>query len=222
MTRTTMNFSVTMMALLAAAAGCRTGGDERGERAGRGEPIEHATAADPAAERASLIARGERLVAMGGCHDCHTPLQMGPEGPSRDKSRLLSGHPEPMAMPPAPELPPGPWMAVVGATMTAWSGPWGTTFTANLTPDPETGLGRWTTADFIATIRTGRRLGKGRPILPPMPIDVLQEYTDDDLGAIFAYLQSLPPIENQVPTPLEPRTAAAPASQDGGTAVSQR
>ena len=55
------------------------------------------------------------------------------------------------------------------ATNTAWSGPWGVSFTANLTPDPETGLGRWTLRNFMDTIRSGRHMGRGRPILPPMP-----------------------------------------------------
>jgi hypothetical protein len=126
-------------------------------------------------------------------------------------TRMLSGHPEALAMPPAPALPPGPWMAVVSATMTAWSGPWGTSFTANLTPDAETGLGRWTERNFVDTIRNGRHLGQGRAILPPMPIPVLQTLSDDDLGAIFAYLRTIPAIKNRVPSPLPPppeKTAA--------------
>ena len=97
------------------------------------------------------IALGRKLVTLGGCNDCHTPLKMGENGPQPDLSRLLSGHPEQLAMPPAPKLPEGPWMATVGATMTAWSGPWGVSYTANLTPDPETGLGRWTEQQFIDT-----------------------------------------------------------------------
>ena len=55
------------------------------------------------------------------------------------------------------------------ATNTAFAGPWGVSFTANLTPDKETGLGKWTEEMFIATMRTGRHQGKGRPMLPPMP-----------------------------------------------------
>jgi hypothetical protein len=155
-------------------------------------------------DRASLVQRGEHLVKLGGCNDCHTPVVMGKNGPEPDRSRYLAGHPSSLTMPPAPALPEGPWVAVVGATMTAWNGPWGTSFTANLTPDRETGLGGWTEADFIATARTGRHMGKGRPILPPMPIQVLNLYSDDELKAVFAYLQSLPPVRNQVPPPIEP------------------
>jgi mono/diheme cytochrome c family protein len=174
-------------------------------------PPKPATAAQPKHSDvpASLIARGERLVTLGACADCHTPSRPGPNGPVWDQSRKLSGHPEDLVMPPAPTLPPGPWIAVMGATMTAWSGPWGTSFTANLTPDPETGLGNWTTEDFIATMRTGRHMGKGRKVLPPMPIAILNEYSDEELTAVFAYLQSLPPIKNRVPTPIEPVALAA-------------
>jgi len=89
--------------------------------------------------------------------------------------------------------------------MTAWAGPWGTSYTANLTPDTETGLGRWTADEFIATLRTGRHQGRGRQILPPMPYPFIGQLTDDDLRAMFAYLQSIPKITNKVPEPLPPQ-----------------
>jgi hypothetical protein len=88
--------------------------------------------------------------------------------------------------------------------MTAFAGPWGVSFTANLTPDPETGLGKWTEETFVETIRTGRHEGRGRPILPPMPWENFKEATDEDLHAIFAYLKTLPPIRNRVPQPIDP------------------
>jgi hypothetical protein len=81
-------------------------------------------------------------------------------------------------------------------------------FTANLTPDPETGLGKWTARDFKATIRSGRHMGRGRAVLPPMPIQVYKNFSDPDLEAIFAYLQTIPAVKNQVP---EPRSAAVAA-----------
>jgi mono/diheme cytochrome c family protein len=150
------------------------------------------------------IARGEYLVWFGGCNDCHTPWKMGPKGPEQDFSRRLSGHPADLAMPPAPALPPGPWAMNASGTMTAWSGPWGVSFTANLTPDKETGLGDWTEEMFIATMKTGRHQGKGRPLLPPMPYFNLQKLTDEDIKSVFAYLQSLTPIRNRVPAPIDP------------------
>jgi len=133
-------------------------------------------------------------------------MVMGPNGPERDMKHMLAGHPQELAMPPAPKLPAGPWMATVSATMTAWAGPWGVSYTRNLTPDKETGLGDWTAENFIATMRTGRRMGKGRQILPPMPFDVFAKMTDDDLKSIFAYLQTIPVVKNKVPEPVAPET----------------
>lgn len=163
--------------------------------------------AGPAADK---VARGKYLVTIAGCNDCHTPLKMGPNGPEPDMSRMLSGHPADMALPPPP-APQGPWLYTVAATNTAWSGPWGVSFPANLTPDRETGLGKWTLRNFTETIRTGRHMGRGRPILPPMPYPMYRHMTDADLEAVFSYLQSIPAISNRVPEPLPPPAAATPA-----------
>jgi hypothetical protein len=154
-------------------------------------------------DKAGQVARGKYLVDIMGCHDCHTPMKLGPNGPEWDMSRALSGHPEQLVMPPvaAPQM---PWMATFAATMTAWNGPWGTSFTKNLTPDKETGLGDWTVEEFIATMKTGRERGKGRPVLPPMPVQNLAALSDDDIRSLFAYLQSLKPIKNRTPQPVEP------------------
>ena len=97
-----------------------------------------------------------------------------------------------------------PWIAAMGATMTAFSGAWGTSFTKNLTPDKETGLGDWTVEQFIATMKTGKDRGKGRPVLPPMPVQNLAQLSDEDIRALFAYLQTLKPIKNRVPQPIDP------------------
>jgi hypothetical protein len=158
-----------------------------------------------------LVKRGEYLVNAVGCNDCHTPMKMGPKGPEPDMTRMLSGHPQNMVMPPSPVTAPGPWMGSFAATMTAWAGPWGVSFTRNLTPDKETGLGDWTEQNFIATMRTGRRMGKGREILPPMPIQAFKNMTDSDLKSIFAYLKTIPVVKNKVPEPV------APAGQPGNT-----
>jgi cytochrome c553 len=163
-----------------------------------------ASARGPATADASQIERGSYLVRTMGCHDCHTPWKMGPKGPEPDMTRALTGHPQDLVMPPAPKLPDGPWLWVGAATNTAFSGPWGVSFTANLTPDPETGLGKWTDEMFIATMKTGRHVGKGRPILPPMPYPVVASLTDQDIRALFAYLQSLTPVRNRVPAPIDP------------------
>jgi hypothetical protein len=169
-------------------------------------------AAKPAARR-SMVPRGEYLVTIGGCNDCHTPWKMGPNGPVPDMSRMLSGHPEALTVQEMPKAPAEPWMITVTGTFTAWAGPWGTSFTANLTPDPETGLGKWTEQNFIEVMRTGRHLGRGRPILPPMPWPNYAKMTDEDLKATFAYLKSIPPIRNRVPEPIAPD---APTTVQGG------
>lgn len=159
-------------------------------------------AADPA-----RVDRGAYLVRIMGCNDCHTPLKMGPHGPEPDMTRALTGHPGEMVMPPAPAPGAGLWGWVGAVTNTAFAGPWGVSFTANLTPDPETGLGKWTEEMFIATMKTGRHQGKGRQILPPMPVAALAALNDQDIKDLFAYLQSLAPVHNKVPAPIDPPEA---------------
>lgn len=157
---------------------------------------------------ADVVKRGEYLVKGVGCGDCHTPMKMGPKGPEPDVSRLLAGHPADMTLPPAPK-PAGPWIVASSATATAWAGPWGVSYTANLTPD-ETGLGPWTEQQFVDTIRSGRHQGRGRPILPPMPWEAFSHFTDDDLKAIFAYLRTVKPVSNKVPDPIIAEPGAKP------------
>ena len=151
------------------------------------------------------VERGAYLVRTMGCNDCHTPWKMGPAGPEPDMTRQLSGHPSSLVMPTPPVLPKGPWSWIAAETNTAFAGPWGVSFAANLTPDPETGLGKWNADIFIATMKTRRHEGKGRPLLPPMPAQMLAALTDEDIRSLFAYLQSLPPIRNRVPAPVDPQ-----------------
>jgi len=153
------------------------------------------------------VKRGEYLVGYGGCNDCHTPKLFTPKGPEPDPARLLSGHPASAKLPAIPGGLFGPeqWGGLTNNDLTAWVGPWGVSFAANLTPDQRTGLGGWTEAQFIKTMRTGKHLGVGRDILPPMPWFGLAVLSDQDLGAVFAYLKSIKPIENAVPQPIPPK-----------------
>lgn len=114
----------------------------------------------------SRIEHGAYLVTMMGCNDCHTPWKMGAQGPEPNMTRALTGHPSDMVLPPPPAAV-GPWIWHGAATNTAFAGPWGVSFTANLTPDKDTGLGSWTEEMFIATMRTARHQGKGRPSSRP-------------------------------------------------------
>ena len=166
-----------------------------------------ATAATPLAGGAGAeVKRGEYLVSYGGCHDCHTPKKMTPTGPAPDMARALSGHPSDAKLPavPAGLGAPDQWAAVTNGDLTAWAGPWGVSFAANLTPD-STGIANWTADQFRKAMRTGKHMGAGRPILPPMPWFSVAVLTDRDLNAVFAYLKSVKPIRNEVPAPLPPK-----------------
>lgn len=157
---------------------------------------------------AGRAGRGKYLVAVMGCNDCHTPLKMGPKGPEPDLERFLSGHPEKMgALPPA--RPQGPWLWAGAATNTAFAGPWGISYAANLTPDQNTGLGIWTEDMFVRAIRTGKHMGTSRDILPPMPWPAFRNATDEDLKSIYAYLRTLKPIVNHVPDVQPPANVSA-------------
>ncbi len=162
-----------------------------------------------------MAARGKYLVTLGGCGDCHSPKIFTPQGPIEDSTRLLSGHPANDKIPevPANLIGPGKWGAITSGDFTAWAGPWGVSYTQNLTPDPNSGLGKWTEAMFIKAIRTGKHMGEGRAILPPMPWFNFRQLTDADLKAIFAYLRTLKPIQNTVPDPVPPQGQQGGAMQ---------
>lgn len=71
-------------------------------------------------------------------------------------------------------------------------------YASNITPDPETGIGKWTDAQLGKAIREGVR-PDGSIIGPPMPIEFLRNMSDADLAAIIAYLRAQPPVSNKVP-----------------------
>ena len=158
-----------------------------------------------AAPAVSQVERGKMLVIGGGCHDCHTPKKVGPNGPEADMDRMLSGHPESEGVPPPfKPIKGSPYVIHINGHLTAWSGDWGVSFAANLTPDQNTGLGIWTEDMFLAALKQGKHMGKSRPILPPMPWNWYGQLPDEDLKAMFAYLKSIKPIANRVPVPLTP------------------
>jgi len=151
------------------------------------------------------VEHGEHLVNSIGCHDCHTPKLFTENGMELDTSRLLSGHPANETLPPYNSETAKSYVLFSGG-FTAVVGPWGTSFAANLTPD-DTGTGSWTEAQFINSIRNGKYKGLdgSRDLLPPMPWPSYRNLSDDDLKAIFAYLQSIKPVENLVPAPIPPQ-----------------
>ncbi len=132
-----------------------------------------------AAAKAARLARGEYLVHIMSCGDCHTP---GTFYGAADAARALSGS----------EL--------------GWKGPWGVSYAANLTPDLDTGIGYWNEAELAKTLRTGVR-PDGSAIRPPMPVANLMALSADDAAAIAAYLMNQKPIVHQVPKGLKPGEA---------------
>ncbi|ALI98969.1 c-type cytochrome [Rufibacter tibetensis] len=156
----------------------------------------------------ALKERGEYLVTIGGCSDCHSP-KLAPSDKippmTADPDRFLSGHPASAKLPPiSPGSGQNGWV-MFNMDNTAAVGPWGTSFSANLTPDP-TGIGNWTLDNFKKALREGKYKGMDntRPLLPPMPWPHYSKMKNEDLEAIFTYLKSIKPVKNVVPTPIPP------------------
>jgi len=156
----------------------------------------------------SLIRRGAYLVDLMGCHDCHTPKKMTPQGPAPDMDRMLSGHPADMPMFAFDSITTKNWV-LFNMTGTAMVGPWGTSFSGNLTSDTS-GIGAWTEAQFKKALTEGKLKGlEGtRPLLPPMPWQNYRNMKDEDISAIFAFLKSTKPVNNIVPMPIAPKDLA--------------
>jgi mono/diheme cytochrome c family protein len=153
----------------------------------------------------SQVEWGEHLVVIGACHDCHTPKKMTPLGPVLDTALWLSGYP---ASRPKIDLAYediGAKGYALTTDLTEWLGPWGTTYTANLTPHA-TGTGSWTEESFMRALREGKFKGLqgARSLLPPMPWEMYKHMTDAEIKAIFAYLRTIKPIDNIVPQPIPP------------------
>lgn len=151
---------------------------------------------------------GEHIVSYAGCGDCHSPKKMTGRGPVTDSALLYSGHPANMPDPRVNRKDMESKGLIVTEGLTAWVGPWGISYSANLTPD-STGLGGWKEQQFIYAMREGKYKGLpgSRPLLPPMPWHEIRNMTNAELKAVFAYLQSVKPIENAVPAAKPPVTA---------------
>ena len=152
-----------------------------------------------------LIARGKYLVTTGGCDDCHTPKIYTANGPVPDTTKRLSGFQQGEKLPAldVKYVTPGNWVATE-SNFSAWVGPWGISYASNLTPDNATGIGTLTEEMFIKTLREGKYMGVGRPLLPPMPWPTIGQMTDEDLKSIYVYLKTIKPIHNEVPQPTPP------------------
>lgn len=149
--------------------------------------------------------RGKYLVQVMGCNDCHSPKMMTPEGPMPDTGRLLSGHISNLPLAAIPKEGRKDWI-MASQMLTAWVGPWGVSFAANITSDASTGIGNWSEQQFFRAIRDGWSKGvpDGRKLLPPMPWQEFRHLEDVDLRSIFLYLQSTKPVNNLVPVAIAP------------------
>jgi mono/diheme cytochrome c family protein len=177
----------TSLVLLVIVAACTTGIDPL-EDYEELEPTRIMTA--PAVEAGGgterereLVARGEYLVELIGCAVCHT-------------DGALIGEPRYDA-----------WLAGSDVGI-AYSNPMkydnpGIVFPPNLTPDPSSGLGRWSDEQISAAIRHGAD-SQGRRLIQAMPWLVYEKISDEDTRAIVAYLRHLPPIDNKVPDNVSP------------------
>ena len=75
----------------------------------------------------------------------------------------------------------------------------GTVVAPNITPDLETGIGRWTDGEKIRAIREGVDRD-GRALFPMMPYTAFRNMSDEDVQALVAYLDTLAPVNNPLPT----------------------
>ncbi len=76
--------------------------------------------------------------------------------------------------------------------------PFGTIFATNITPDPETGIGRWSRDAFVRSMREGVSRD-GSHLYPAFPYDHFARLTDRDLDALYAFLMTRPPVEARMP-----------------------
>ena len=155
--------------------------------------------------QSDMAQRGKYLVdAVAACGYCHTPRA----GAEYNMNMYLAGHPAGQRYPLYNfSMMQQGIFSLTSPQMSAFSGPFGTSFASNLTPDKETGLGEWTEEMFIGAMRTGLHQGVegNRPILPPMPVKHYAQMNDEDLKAIWAYLKTIKPVKNEVNPALNQR-----------------
>lgn len=188
MRKTILTFTSITVTVVAALVAC-TGGKSETTKSGT------------VISKDSLIKRGEYLVTISGCDDCHTPKKMGPMGPELDMDRRLSGYRSEVPFPKVDTNVIKQGWALANMELTGWAGPWGASFTANITSD-ETGIGNWTFEQFKKAVQQGKWKGldSSRPLMPPMPWQNLSHMHEEDVLAIFTFLKSTKPIRNVEPS----------------------
>jgi mono/diheme cytochrome c family protein len=135
----------------------------------------------PAHADAQQAERGKYLVGIAGCNDCHTP---GYFFGKPDMTRFLAG-------------------SDVGFEIPGL----GVFVGRNLTPDNDTGIGKWTNDEIVTALQTGKR-PDGRMLAPIMPYHAFATLTKEDVDAIAAFLKSIPAVSNKIPDPVGPGQTA--------------
>ena len=188
MNKTFFSVSILAISIVTIVAACTTGSTKEESKT-------------TALTEAQLLKRGEYLVNVTGCDDCHSPKSMGPKGPEIIQELRFSGYLSTRPVQKADSNVVKQGWALFGPDLTSAVGPWGMSFAANITPD-ETGIGNWTEAQFFKAIREGKYKGldNSRPLLPPMPWVAYKNFSDEDIKAIFAFLKTIKPVENIVPS----------------------
>jgi mono/diheme cytochrome c family protein len=120
-------------------------------------------------------ARGHYLARIGLCNDCHSFTSSGPD----EEDNLLAGSTEPLE-----------------------ERQYGKVWARNLTPDPETGLGKYSVDQIKEAVRSGKRLD-GKLMAPPMSLLIphLSTWTDEDLDALITFIKSVPAKKHKIPDP---------------------
>jgi mono/diheme cytochrome c family protein len=126
----------------------------------------------PAPDKSDKVAYGRYIVtALAHCFECHT----GPdEHGAPDFANKMGA---------------GGFLITLAPGMTV--------MTANITPDPETGIGKWSDEDIKKAMTAGIR-PDGVHLSPPMPFPFFDNMTEDDLDAVVAFIRTIPPIKNKV------------------------
>jgi hypothetical protein len=151
----------------------------------------------------AVVRHGEYLVTIMGCNDCHSPKRIGANGIEIIPELKLSGYPSDRPIEKFDQSLIKKGFTIFYPDLAAGAGPWGISFSGNLTPD-ETGIGNWTEAQFKKALTEGKYKGLdgARMLLPAMPFQNYAKLKDEDVHAIFMYLKSIKPVKNIVPEPV--------------------
>lgn len=151
----------------------------------------------------------KHIVTIAGCSDCHPLKKMASTGAKPNIELTLSGHSANMPSPDTDRNQIESKGLAVTNDLTAWVGPWGISYVANITSDNSTGIGKWSLEQFMACLRKGKYMGleKARNLLVHMTWQDFQNLTDNEMKVVFAYLKSTKPIHNIVPQTAAPLMA---------------